>query len=56
MDETEKELQKRIDYLEECILENKPVGSAKQMTKADYITAGIITVVFFIIVIGGAFL
>ncbi|MDE6849336.1 MAG: hypothetical protein K2J44_08335, partial [Ruminococcus sp.] len=56
MNETEKELEKRIDYLEECILEEKPVGATRQMTKTDYITAGIITAVFFIIVIGGAFL
>ncbi len=56
MNETEKELEKRIDYLEKCILENKPVDIAVQMTKKDYITAGIITAVFFILVIGGAFL
>lgn len=56
MNETEKELEKRIDYLEKCILEDKPAGAARQMTKTDYITAGIITAVFLILVIGGAFI
>ncbi len=56
MNETEKELEERINYLEKCILEDKPVGAARQMTKKDYITAGIITALFFVLVIGGAFL
>ena len=56
MNETEQELEKRVEHLEECILGNKPVGAARQMTGRDYIIAGAVTAAFLLMVIGGAFL
>ena len=52
----EEELYERVCQLEECILEDKPVGAAREMTKKDYIIAAAVTAVFLVIVIGGAFL
>lgn len=56
MNETQAELEERVAHLEKCILEDKPVGAAKEMTRRDYIVAGVITAVFFLLVVGGAFL
>ena len=53
---TDKELYDRVCYLEECIMEDKPVGAAREMTKKDYIVAAAVTAVFLAAVIGGAFL